>query len=222
MDLQELFNLASGVNEDETKKSSIAITTMFMDGETEEVDETFSYASPAPVVKIENRSNYVQVDLVFDHHLNEALRVIWATLEKYGHDLSENADETYDIPMLLLTVVPLSLKGVTNIAMFNPIIWTLQPENPLTETANTIRLLFESSDVYETNNNDISIEQITAELDSEESTAAYLEAIAEQKEEEEREFWEQRNHYKNEMDNHTSSKLKNTEEEDDEKPRRSY
>ena len=41
MDLQELFNLASGVNEDKTNKSSIAITTMFMDGETEEVDESF-------------------------------------------------------------------------------------------------------------------------------------------------------------------------------------
>lgn len=221
MDLQELFNLASGVNEDKTNKSSIAITTMFMDGETEEVDETFSYASAAPVVKIENRSNYVQIDLVFDHHLNEALRVIWATLEKYGQDLSENADETYDIPILLLTVVPLSLKGVTNIAMFNPIIWTLQPENPLAETANTIRLLFNTDDVYEASNNDISIEQITAELDSEESTAAYLETIAEQKEEEEREFWEQRNRYKNEMDNRTSSTLKNAEE-DGEKQRRSY
>lgn len=221
MDLQELFNLASGVNEDKTNKSSIAITTMFMDGETEDVDETFSYATPAPIVKIENRSNYVQVDLVFDHHLNEALRVIWATLEKYGQDLSENADETYDIPILLLTVVPLSLKGVTNIAMFNPIIWTLQPENPLAETANTIRLLFNADDVYEASNNDISIEQITTELDSEESTAAYLETVAEQKEEEEREFWEQRNRYKNEMDNRASSTLKNTEE-NDEKQRRSY
>ena len=220
MDLNELFKNASGIDEENKPKSSIAITSMIMDGSSDDdVEETFSYGSAAPVVNIENHSGYIQIDLKFGYHLDESLRIIWSALEQFGENLSNNKEDEFNIPVLSITIVPLALDGKQSISAFNPIMWTLQPESPLYEKSNVIRILFEEDSVYQVENEDISLQQVVSEIKTEESTAAYLEAVAEQKAKEDEEYWEQRNQYKTEFDKKLN-RLPN--EKSEEKSRRTY
>lgn len=220
MDLNELFKNASGIDEENKPKSSIAITSMIMDGSSDDdVEETFSYGSATPVVNIENHSGYIQIDLKFGYHLDESLRIIWSALEQFGENLSNSKEDEFNIPVLSITVVPLALDGKQSITAFNPIMWTLQPESPLYEKSNVIRILFEEDSVYQVENEDISLQQVVSEIKTEESTAAYLEAVAEQKAKEDEEYWEQRNQYKTEFDKKLN-RLPN--EKPEEKSRRTY
>lgn len=181
MFIDDIINSINGRDEDRLPKCAVSLDKYVFDAETKKPVSQITRALAnveINITRIPSGTHYfVQVDFTFLSAKGFEINTLWEFLQEYGKVISLVDDETKEIPQLFVTLIPLSYEGRYYFLCSLPIFWSLMALKP-GETANTIRVLFDSETVglYETN--DVDFEKISRVVDDE--------LAARRKEEEER------------------------------------
>lgn len=190
---KEILKNTIGKNELGETNSSICMELYLMESLDDESRSISSSAVCGPIVEIESRNEFVQIDLIFDNSKNIELRKMWFSLENFGKEIAKDRESTdLAVPYLNLTILPLKYDGKYFWLCLNPIMWTLQPEVPGGEP-NVLRILFYSHEINLMSTNVIQSEEVDKELERELANLQYQEEQYALKEEEEEAYQEERN-----------------------------
>ena len=146
----EFATMCSGKNEQDEAMAIAGISRekWHIDGtEAEQIDEL---VLATPVLNVFKHGGYVQVDINFISRYNDELITAWNFLEQFCEASNSLDEESNDVPVLILTLVPVAQDGKVYGIFANPIFHTLQPEKPGLE-ATVIRMIFDEEDcqIYE-------------------------------------------------------------------------
>lgn len=192
MEIMDIVKSMSGKDQSGEAKSAITLSSIVLDIDTEEIKNERTLSSHAPVVNIEGRSEFVQIDLIFKSCLDTDLRSMWLMLEAYGKQLSNYGCDDFEEPIAILNIVPIEHKGRYYAVVKNPIFWVLQPEKPGMQ-ANVIRMMFYENDFSIFESSEIDFDKVKGDIEREMTTQSFMEEMAEKKEREKAEYTEYRN-----------------------------
>lgn len=116
-----------------------------------------------PEIKLEEAGGYTTVLLQYDNPDFE-INQVWGTLTQYGEKSVHVNAESTEVPVLTLTVVPMSLGGQYGMIASNPIYWNLQPSTPIQKEYNQIRLLFTPDTVLFIRDASLNTEEVEKEV----------------------------------------------------------
>lgn len=187
--------------DDENKPNSLtSIGTGYYDEENEDIKDLNSSVFENPIVKIENHSPIIQIDLIFPSAVDIELRRMWAILENYGaktdaYECGQNPDS----PVCLFSFAPKQFNGKYIINVNEPIMWVNQPQNVGSTQNNVIRCFAYEDAVTAAENTDINLKEMDLYARREAERQEELLYNAELSKIEEEEYQRQRNETLEEM-----------------------
>ncbi|MEG1894837.1 MAG: hypothetical protein RR162_01260 [Oscillospiraceae bacterium] len=135
----------SGVDDSAMPKACAGINREIWHTSDSEQTTVNEMVLETPTINVFKHSGYVQVDLNFSSKLNSELPMMWSFLEDFCKAINCQDDSSDDIPVLILTLVPVALSGEYYGIFANPIFHTLQPEAVKGDSV-VVRLIFEEDD----------------------------------------------------------------------------
>ena len=118
------------------------------------------FTSFSPELGIETSGGYTTLSLTFNNNLEPDIHKAWSVLKRFGEE-SKNIDQmSTEIPVLIITGIPLILGGQYGMVATDPIFWCLQPSKPTDEKYNEIRILFQPDAVLFLHDGTISTEEV--------------------------------------------------------------
>lgn len=120
----------------------IEIREEYWDPLTKKVLRSVSRATTIePEIRVLNSGEYTTVVLYFEKYHSD-MNLIWNILEKYGQESQEVTGASTEIPVIIITGVPMILGGKYGMVATDPRFWCLQPSIPSQERCDEIRILF--------------------------------------------------------------------------------
>lgn len=95
-----------------------------------------------PDIEIFLHMKYLQVDFKFKTAKDEALAMMWRTLEDYCKSENSGDEVSGEYPLLTVNIVPKKYNGKYYMLAHNPVIHTLQP-NTVNSEPTVIRMVFD-------------------------------------------------------------------------------
>lgn len=192
MNTEEIIKCICGMDDNGNANAAITLSTANLNLDTDEIQNEKILSIHEPVINIESRHEFLQIDIVFRTYANPNLHSLWTSLEDYGESIDTQQGFGDTEPVATLTIVPLRLNGEYYAVAMSPILWVLQPNKP-GKQANSIRMLFKMCDfsIYKTDQ--INVDDIKSDVDREISTNDYMQAIALKQEQEREEYTNKRN-----------------------------
>jgi hypothetical protein len=180
---QEIVNQCSGTLDDGTPKAAVSIALDMVNPETYKKQSIASQAVYKPVVHINKRMEFIEIVLTFPTAIDTNLRVMHANLEKYGQKLNELDELSQMIPIMAITIVPITGLGCYYIVANNPVFWAVQSEK-FGGPANQMKILIRCEDLNFFQTDEVDISEITAAVMRErEAEAEYIEQVAQREDE---------------------------------------
>lgn len=99
---------------------------------------------------------YVQVDIIFT--IPKAIELIetWSVLQEFGRNVNSMDEETDELPMMFVTIVPDELIDKHYMVGISPVFWTLTYKDVSDSAPTIIRMIFDNDDFlfYQTETDD--------------------------------------------------------------------
>jgi hypothetical protein len=190
--VQRIVSECCGKDDSGMPKAAITVSSEMWSTISNASRSIAQQSSNKPTVQIYKHFEFVQIDLKFMSYVDNDLKVLWNTLEKYGTALNSIDGACKEVPFLSLTIVPLIEQGSYYIICTNPVFWALQPERP-GQYANTIRLYFRSEDMGFYESDDIDMNEIEASAQRAIQQREMTEKSIADKQEERAQYEEQKN-----------------------------
>lgn len=157
----------------------------------------------APEIKTEKAGGYTTLILQFQSKDDPDLTRIWSILSEYGENVAELSSEMSEIPVLDITVVPMSLGGKFGLVATDPVFWTLQPSVPFETDCTQIRILFQPESVLFLRDDSFETDEVIAKVKSELASERLAEDAAIRKQMQEDEYKKQ---HENDIANYLENK----------------
>lgn len=170
-----------------------------------------------PEVTMEKTGSYNTVVLQFPKKKSAELNRLWALLTDYGTEMAQFDVSVGEMPLIGITVLPMTLGGQYGMIATDPIFYHLQPSSPMEDYCDQIRLLFAPESVMFVRDDSLKSEAVLAtvrmELASERINEEALIQMQMEKEEFEKEHEKEIQEY---LDHHKYGKRRfTTSTEDD-------
>lgn len=135
-----------------------------------------------------NGGGFVTLILQFMVPDNRDLNCMWSVLEDYGRRIQKLSSDNLEIPVIGISVVPMSLGGNYGMLATDPIFWHLQPEHPYDEACTQIRILFQPESVIFLRDESFESNEVIAKIKSEFAAKKLSEEARIQKQIQDQEF----------------------------------
>ena len=186
-----ILSESEGIDEDGKPKASIAVEFQIHNVYDRTSQPLSSFGMTDCVAYFNKRYEFVEIVFEFKSHYAGGLQSMWDTLEKYGKMYNQVTEESQDVPIVVITVMPFSGMGTVYLQAMNPVSWSLSAKTVDGEICQ-IRALFHEEDLEFVETDDVNMTEILA---AEERRAARQDEMREAalaKEEERRQFEERR------------------------------
>ncbi len=166
-----------------------------------------------PEVIVEKTGSYNTVALQFPKKKSAEINRLWSLLSDYGTEMAQFDVSAGEMPIISITVIPMTLGGQYGMVASDPIFYHLQPSSPMEDYCDQIRLLFAPESVMFVRDDSFKSDEVLAtvkmELASERlNEEAIIQAQLEKEEfekEHEKEMQEYREHYQHGKHQFTAS-----------------
>lgn len=179
IDLKEFLEHLSDKDSNHMSTTAVSLNCAILDLQTN-TDKTISSVSmQKPVILVERRGNYIQLDFKFVSPLDTDLKIFWNALELYGktcNDINVDTEKTGLYITLSLSLIPDFYEGKYFAALSDPIFWALTSED-IEKSPNIIRMMVPLVNFEVLENVNVDIDQVTKEVKEE---IAYEKRIAAQ------------------------------------------
>lgn len=151
--LRAIFKSISGKDEDNMPNSSIYLQNMIINNDADETkEESFKilteHGSYKPEIKITLNQDFVIVDLIFNSALDPELNILYNHFNKYGEYITKIELENLQQKIFnMLTITPLIYEGKYFFVLVDPVFWCKQPSNNIVNNNNSIRLLYHNDSI---------------------------------------------------------------------------
>lgn len=190
--IQDILNALKDKNEKGQFTSVAELKINYWDPVKENIVWSRSKAvTMAPEIKTEMGGSYTTLILQFQSKDDPDLNRIWNVLSEYGENTAELSAEMSEIPVLDITVVPMSLGGKFGMVATDPVFWSLQPSVPFETAYNQIRILFQPESVLYLRDDSFETDEIIAKVKSELASEKLAEEAIIRKKMQEEEFKKQ-------------------------------
>lgn len=147
-----------------------------------------NFVSLASEITLVNGGGFITLILQFKEPNHRDLNGMWCVLEDYGRDIEKISSDNLGIPVIGISVVPMSLGGNYGMIATDPIFWHLQPEHPYDEACNQIRILFQPESVIFLRDESFESDEVIAKIKSEFAAKKLSEEARIQKQIQDQEF----------------------------------
>lgn len=145
----------------------IEIREEYWDSATKQVNRSISRVTTiAPEIRILKSGDYTTVVFHFEHHHTD-MSLIWNVLERFGEESRKVTVHSEEIPVLVISGVPMALGGQYGMVATDPRFWCMQPSIPTSERCDQIRVLFPPEAVLFLKDATINTEEIRKHVKSE-------------------------------------------------------
>lgn len=187
---QKIVQECVGADEEGDPKAAISLSVDMVAINTFSKRTVAQQAMYRPLVYINRRMEFIEVELEFPTAVDSNLRVFLANLEKYGELLNKTTEVSPEIPFLSMVVFPLQSLGTYYMALNNPVLWALTAKN-VGESNNLLKLVYRCEDVGFYQTDDIDIADVQAAIEREEAERQRAIDELEEKEEAKKQYTEQ-------------------------------
>lgn len=119
-----------------------------------------------PEIQVLNSGEYTTIALYFKRQHTD-MNLIWNILEKFGRESRDVTAASSEIPVIVLTGVPMALGGQYGMIATDPRFWCLQPSIPTQERCDQIRILFPPEAVLFIKDDSLNTEEVRNRVKSE-------------------------------------------------------
>ena len=192
MKFNDVYNAIEGYDENQSPLSITSLSLKVYKKDMNIFVSTNEIATENAIIRLKPVENNMQVSLHFSSHLDSDLRLMWTLFKSYEAMLNSLTENSNDIPLLTLSIVPKKYNGEYFASAKVPLYCNLQSSAPGLQV-DTISLVFNADDfgIYKTD--EIDLNQLTSEVEREIMNEEYLEQVEEQKRLEREDYLERRN-----------------------------
>lgn len=148
-------------------------------------------ATIEPEIQVLNSGDYTTIVLYFKRP-HADMNLIWNILEKFGQESRNVTAMSDEIPIIVLTGVPMALGGQYGMIATDPRFWCLQPSTPSQERCDQIRILFPPEAVLFIKDESLNTEEVRNQVKSELAAEKIIRQDRMKKEAEDEQFKKER------------------------------
>ena len=124
----EIVEQSTGTLSDGSPKAAITVSLDMINPDTYQKQGVATQAMYQPILEFHKRMEFIEIVFTFPTAIDNNLRVLYNHLETFGRKLDEISPTDQFIPLMAITIVPISSLGSCYMVANQPVFWALQSQ----------------------------------------------------------------------------------------------